>query len=244
MKKANHLMLAALMLAIFLPASYTQAHDSHQRRVISTSGHGEVKVKPDMAVLHLSVRATHKSGKDAKQDVDDRINNFLDTLQGLKIKKKDIVASSLRIYPRYEHYSGNRQFKGYEASRTMTVTLRELKALTDVMDKALEQRLEGVDNIRYDHSNADKYRSEAHTLAITNSKTKAEALAKAYDAELGPIITINYHNNAPIYASKQSDMMMEASTLRAAPARPGTYIADELVFSDSIQVTFDLIVSE
>ena len=27
-------------------------------------------------------------------------------------------------------------------------------------------------------------------------------------------------------------------------SQPGTYIADELVFSDSIQVSFDLIVSE
>ena len=238
-----------LLTLLFLPllslAVACQAHDNPQRRIISTNGHGEVKVKPDMAILNLSVRATHKSGKAAKQDVDNRVNNFLDVLDDIGIKREDVIASNLRVHPRYEHYSGNRQFKGYEASRNMSVTLHDMEKLTGIMDKALEQRLEGIDQIRYDHSDADQYRNQAHKLAIDNSKTKAAALAEAYEAELGPIVTITYHNNTPIYGGMKSEMAdAAASPMMARQSRPGTYIADELVFRDNIQVTFDLIVSE
>ena len=239
MRTLLSLLLISSLLALSLT---TQAHENPQRRLISTNGYGEVKIKPDMAILNLSVRATHKSGKTAKQDVDDRVNNFLDVLKKLDIKKKDIVASNLRVHPRYEHYSGSRQFKGYEAVRNMAVTIRELEKLTGIMDKALEQRLEGIDQIRYDHSDADKYRDQAHRLAIENSKTKANALANAYDAELGPVVTINYHKNSPVYGGTAE--MANDGVMAMSRARPGTYIADELVFSDQIQVTFDLIISE
>jgi len=233
-----------LLLPLIIFALSCQAHDDSQRRKISINGYGEVKVKPDIAVVNLSVRATHKSGKAAKQDVDDRINNFLDVLKKIGIKEKDVIASTLRVNPRYEHNSGIRRFTGYEASRTMHITLHDLAMLTNVMDKALEQRLEGIDNIRYDNSKADQHRMTAHKLAIENSKTKADALAQAYDAELGSIITINYHNNTPIYGGVKTEMMMDTSPMIARQSRPGTYIADELTYRDNIQVTFDLIVSE
>lgn len=239
-KHLNKLLLLPLLFVVFA----CQAHENPQRRIISTNGHGEVKVKPDMAIINLSVRATHKSGKAAKQDVDDRVNNFLDALKALGIKKEDIVASNLRVYPRYEHQSRHRIFKGYEATRNMSVSLHKMEMLTDVMDKALEQRLEGIDQIRYDSSKADKHRDTAHRLAIENSKVKANALAEAYGAELGPVLTINYHNNTPIYGGEKIEMMADAAPMMLRESRPGTYIADKLVFSDNIQVTFDLIVSE
>ena len=236
------LLVIPLMLIVF--SCMVQAHDNPQRRIISTNGQGEVKVKPDMAVLNLSVRATHKNGSAAKKDVDDRVNNFLAVLKTLGIKQKDVIASNLRVHPRYEHTSGTRHFKGYTATRNLAVTIHKLPMLTDVMDKALEQKLEGIDRIHYDHSDADTYKNKAHQQAIKNSITKATALAKAYDADLGPILTINYHNQVPAYRAGKAEMMVADSAMLSRASQPGTYIADELVFRDNIQVTFDLIVDE
>ncbi len=239
----NKPFLSTLLIAAMVAFSFaSHAHETPLRRMISTSGHGEVKVKPDLAKLHLSVRATHKSGEAAKKDVDDRINQFLDALKTLNIEQKDVIASNLQVSARYEHTKGESHFKGYEARRNLVVTVHKLSMLTDIMDLALAQRLEGIDQIQYDSSAADRYRDEAHRLAIENSKRKAEALATAYDAELGPVITINYHNRAPIYDGVRTEAAADVMMVKSA--RPGTYIADEIVFSDSIQVTFDLIISE
>lgn len=233
-----------LVLPLILLTLACQAHDDPNRRLISTNGFGEVKVKPDIAIVNLSVRAIHKSGKTAKLDVDDRVNNFLDELKNMKIKQEDIIASSIRLNPRYEHHSGTRRFTGYEAVRTLSITLHDMGQLTVVMDQALEQRLEGIDNIRYDNSQMDTHIQSAHQLAISDSKAKAAALAKAYGAELGPIIRIDYHRNTPVYRGVAKASSMEGvQMMRAAPSRPGTYLPDQIIYTDNIQVQFDLIIN-
>ncbi|WP_461517492.1 SIMPL domain-containing protein [Porticoccus sp.] len=220
------------------------ADDDTNRRLLSTNGHGEVKASADTAIIDLSVRATRKSGEEAKRDVDDRLNRFLDQLKEMKIDQKDVVASSLRVYPRYEHTDGSRHFSGYEAVRTLSVTLHKLEQLTHVIDQALAQRLEGIDNLRYENSKADEHQLNAHQLAIADSKLKASALAKAYGAELGQIVRIDYHSNTPIYSPKTQDAGIEsAQLLRSSASRPGTYLPDQLVYQDNIQVVFDLIIN-
>lgn len=234
-----------VLLLIMLLCSFSAfADDDTNRRLLSTNGHGQVEASADTAIIDLSVRAIRKSGEEAKRDVDDRLNLFLDKLKEMKIDQKDVVASSLRVYPRYEHSDGNRHFSGYEAVRTLSVTLHSLEQLTHVLDQALAQRLEGIDNLRYENSNADEHQLKAHQLAIADSKLKASALAKAYGAELGPIVRIDYHSNTPIFSPKMQDVGMEsAQLLRSSTARPGTYLPDQLIYQDNIQVVFDLIIN-
>jgi len=219
------------------------AGDDLDRRLISTNGYGEVEVSADTAIVDLSVRAIRKSGQEAKREVDDRLNAFLDQLEKMAIERKDIVASNLRVYPRYEHSNGTRHFSGYEAVRSLSVTLHDLTQLTHVMDQALAHDVEGIDQLRYENSQADKHRLEAHHRAIADSKRKAASLAEAYGAELGPIVRIDYHNNTPAFSGKQDVAMESAQLLRSSSSRPGTYLPDQLTYRDNIQVVFDLIIN-
>ncbi|TNE77573.1 MAG: DUF541 domain-containing protein [Gammaproteobacteria bacterium] len=237
-------MRSLLLLSLLLVSFASLADDDANRRLISTNGYGEVKASADTAIIDLSVRATRKSGQEAKREVDDRLNTFLDQLEKMAIDQKDVVASSLRVYPRYEHSDGTRHFSGYEAVRTVSVTLHKLEQLTHVMDQALAHRLEGIDNVRYENSNADEFRLKAHQQAIADSKLKAESLANAYGAELGPIVRIDYHRNTPMFSPKVQDAGFEsAQLLRSSVSRPGTYLPDQLLYQDNIQVVFDLIVN-
>ncbi|WP_461480741.1 SIMPL domain-containing protein [Porticoccus sp.] len=236
----RHLLLLSLLLCSFTAA----ADDDSNRRLLSTNGYGEVQASADTAIIDLRVSAIRKSGQEAKRDVDDRLNSFLDQLKKMDIDQEDVVASSLRVYPRYEHSDGSRHFSGYEAVRTLSVTLHKLEQLTHVIDQALAQRLEGIENLRYENSHADEHQLQAHKLAIADSKAKASALAKAYGAELGPIVRIDYHNNTPIFSPKMQDAGIEsAQLLRSSVSRPGTYLPDQLTYQDNIQVVFDLIIS-
>lgn len=235
-----------MILVITMMTTAAHATDYENRRTVSVNGYGEVKVEADMAVVDLSVRSVRKSGKEAKKEVDDRVNNFLAELKTMGIKPKDIIASTLHIFPRYEHINSSRHFSGYEANRSIEVTIRDLKHLTHIMDKALEQKLEGIDNIRFENSKMPKHVLKAHKLAIADSKQKAKQLAKAYGAQLGPIVRIDYHRNAPIYGTSQGDsaeMYASAPMSRSMKSSPGTYTAGEISYTDNISVIFDLIVS-
>ena len=238
------ILICSLLLPLFAIA------DQYDQRLVHTNGYGEVKVKPDMARISLSVTATRKAALDAKTEVDRRVNRFLAALKKADIKKKDIIASGLRTNPQYEYnrLTSKQVFTGYIATRNLTVTIRELTQLTDIMDLALEHKIENIGNIRYESSEADKYRDQARVKAIENSKRKAAALAKAYGAELGSIVNIQYYNNQSNFGGIEQDFAVrqtgKVSLSASSTGRQATYLPDEITFSDNIQVVFALIVNQ
>ena len=237
-----------LLITLSLILPMLAVADQYDRRLIHTNGYGEVKVKPDMAKLSLSVQVTRKAALDAKTEVDKRVNELLDALKKQGIKEKDVIASGLRTNPQYEYSKSlGRNLTGYNATRTLNVTVRKLEKLTNVMDLALKNDIQNISHISYESSEKDKHINQARKNAIANSKLKAKALAEAYNAELGAIVSIQYHSRQANFAleahTASRPRMAQAMALSAAPSQPATYLPDEITFSDNIQVTFDLIVN-
>ncbi|MCV6604157.1 MAG: SIMPL domain-containing protein, partial [Porticoccaceae bacterium] len=92
-----------LLITLFLILPMLAVADQYDRRLIHTNGYGEVKVKPDMAKLSLTVEVTRKEALAAKTETDKRVNDFIAALKKQGIKEKDIIASSLRTNPQYEY---------------------------------------------------------------------------------------------------------------------------------------------
>ena len=236
----NLMFICSLLLPLFAAA------DQYDQRLIHTNDYGEVKVKPDMARISLSVSATRKVALDAKTEVDQRVGRFLVALKKANIKKKDIIASGIRTNPQYEHnkLASKRVFTGYIATRNLTITVRQLEQLTNIMDLALADKIQNIGHISYESSEADKHRDQARAKAIENSKRKAKALAKAYDAELGSIVNIQYRSNRAFPATSNALMEARLDVSARGRSQQATYLPDEITFSDNIQVAFDLIVNQ
>jgi len=234
-------------LAIILSFS-GHADKRSNMRSISTNGYGEIKVEADMAQLHLSVTVTRKKALEAKAETDLRVNNLIGELKGTGIEDDDITASGLQTSPRYQHSSDQgRQFVGYQANRNVVVTIRDLNQLTDIMDIALANDIQTISRIAYRSSDEGRHREQARSNAIADSRNKARFLAEAYGAELGAIYTINYHSNHAAQNSALVEQSVMADSMRLSSnsgASRGVYKPRQLIFSDNIQVVFDLIVSE
>ncbi|MCV6605323.1 MAG: SIMPL domain-containing protein, partial [Porticoccaceae bacterium] len=146
----------------------------------------------------------------------------------------------------YSRITSKRNFVGYNATRTLNITVRELGKLTDLMDLALKNDIQNIGHISYESSEADRHINQARKNAIANSKLKARSLAQAYDAELGAIVNIQYHSQQANYALLEQDSgrhKVSSMAFSSAAQSPATYLPDEITFSDNIQVTFDLIVN-
>lgn len=214
-----------------------------QRHLITT-GTGEAVVAPDRARIAMSAEALHRDSASAREDVDGRINSLIEKLKALGIKEKDIVAASLRINPNYDYKGQERIFSGYRASRGIDVRLSKLGLLNKVIDAAVTANINNISQISLESSQEDKYRLLARERAIEDSKTKAADLARAYAAQLGPIFKIEYYNSNVVRPNAIEETGMRTKLAFAADNEPGRYLYDEIRFSDSIQVIFDLIVNE
>lgn len=237
---ANLLTSLGCAVALTLAASGTAfASELPANRHISTTGYGEVRVQPDTVVIQLQVSATEASGAAAKKEVDQRVNRFLAASERAGLDKKQITAGQLHINARWEYQNQERVFTGYQASRNLQVRLADLERLSAVVDMALDNGISNVQQLSYEHSKADELTQQAHQKAVQNSKDKAESLAASYGARLGLIYSIRYQRaNIQLPAPVMQEAAMARASFAADSA--GVYLQEEIVFSDSIEVVFDL----
>ncbi len=91
---------------------------------------------------------------------------------------------------------------------------------------------------------ADKqlYQDQARQRAITDSKEKAEVLAKAYNAKLGSILRIEYQ--APSNYPQPYGHMEALSKSSMGDQVQVQYLHDQVQFTDRINVVFELLIND
>ncbi|MFH4359376.1 oxidative stress defense protein [Vibrio diabolicus] len=160
---------------------------------VTTTGYGEVIATPDMATFSVKVVDTTMTAEQAKQSVDKTVEQFLKNLSDAGLSKDNVTSSNLYLAPQY-HYpkSGKAELVGYRASRSIDVTVTDLKNLNQYLDMALEAGINQVDNIQLKVSNQAEYQQKARMAAIQDAREKAASLATGFEKKLGDIWQINY----------------------------------------------------
>ncbi|EGR0025131.1 oxidative stress defense protein [Vibrio alginolyticus] len=160
---------------------------------VTTTGYGEVTATPDMATFSVKVVDTTMTAEQAKLSVDKTVEEFLKSLSDAGLSKDNITSSNLYLAPQY-HYpkSGKAELVGYRASRSIDVTVTDLKNLDQYLDMALEAGINQVDNIQLKVSNQAEYQQKARMAAIKDAREKAGSLATGFEKKLGDVWQINY----------------------------------------------------
>ncbi|MCR9484629.1 MULTISPECIES: oxidative stress defense protein [Vibrio] len=160
---------------------------------VTTTGYGEVTATPDMATFSVKVVDTTMTAEQAKLSVDKTVEEFLKSLSDASLSKDNITSSNLYLAPQY-HYpkSGKAELVGYRASRSIDVTVTDLKNLNQYLDMALEAGINQVDNIQLKVSNQVEYQQKARMAAIKDAREKAGSLATGFEKKLGDVWQINY----------------------------------------------------
>ena len=183
--------LSIFVLLAFSAISYANSGLPDNRH-IAVTGNAKLQAKADIAVVSLEVESLKATSLAAKQDVDNRVNNFLDGLDRFDIDEENVSASSITTEPNYIYQDdGKKQLDGYRASRTLKVSLKQLEHLNALMDFALSVKVDEIRNIELKSSKADELKDQVNALAVKNAKDKGKSLANAFDAKLGKIYSIN-----------------------------------------------------
>lgn len=185
---------------------------------VLTNGSAEIRVPADMATLSFSITTQEKTPQKARQVVDTSVASFVNALELAGFKRQELVAGNLRLAPEYSQTSGlSLKLNGYQASR----------------DVALKSGINAVQSIQYDVRDKARYLSQVREQAISDSKSKAAELAKAYGMTLGKIYSIQY-------VSQEPPSLMRGRMLMNAPSPADSYLAEDIRFADNVSVVFNL----
>jgi len=185
--------------ATALPAATVEDACDNSRSV-HVSGAAVVYVIPDRALLQLGVQSNGLTPDSVRNANAQDIQKVIQAIHALGVQPKDIATDYYIVYPVYEDYN-SLVIIGYRIDNTVSITLRDVGLVDDVLIAALKAGANEVQDLQFYSSELRKYRDQARTLAMKAAGEKAEALAEAAEAQAGCILSISENTWSQYYGS-------------------------------------------
>ena len=202
-------------------AAVSQSINSDQDLGISVTGIGEVDVNPDLAILKLGILVQMDSLSQAQQQANTSMNAIMNALAGFSIADSDIQTAAYSIKPVWTWKDGESIFSGYKVENNISIKLRDMDKIGEVIDAAVGAGGEYVvvSGISFTVDNPKSYYTAARTAAMADAKEKATQLAKSAGVKVGLPISIvesNYYETR-----KSSELLVGASDGNTTSISPG-----------------------
>jgi len=202
---------------------------------ITVRGQGTIKVKPDIAYINLGVYTENKDAKIAQEENATKMNKVISALKNIGIDEKDMQTNYYYIYPIYDYQSkGGNRIVGYNVTNTITVTVRDILKVGNVLDLAIKEGANVSSGIQFSIADTEKYYNEALKQAVKNAKGKAEAIGEAIGVEIKvpvSVVEISYGGRTVVYADIEQ-MSAKAESV-STPVETG-----EMDINATVEVTY------
>ena len=197
---------------------------------ISVTGEATVSVPPDQAQIDGGVNSDAKTAREASDANNAAMGKVLLALKGAGIDEKDYQTSRLSLQPQYApNRSGPSPIVGYRASNRVTIRLRDVTKVANVIDVLVGAGATDIGGINFMVSQASKLLDDAREKAIADARRKAEIYARAAGVTLGGPLSISEEGSpAPVFRGKM-----------AAPMAAGAVVAQgEETLSVTVNVSW------
>ena len=208
-------------------------------RVVKTTGTAEIKVTPDRVVIRVGVERQSATAKSAKAAVDNTSRKILAALKMASIDDKDIQTAYLDLQPT-SYYEKHVRVNNFTATQSLSVTIRDLSHLDNVMDAVMSAGANHIDGIEYQSSELRKYRDQARDEATKAAKEKAVALAQGLGNQVGKTYSIEEVQQWEGY-SMMGGLAANVALERAAPPPSPSTAPGQLTITASVIVRLDLL---
>ncbi len=189
MKRILTVVLSALMVVALATTAFAATAAAP---TVTVSATAKIAVEPDIAYVSLGVRTENASSKTAKQQNTAAMTKVLDALKKAGVAEKDIQTSSLSMYTNYSwDNAGNRKVNGYTVSNTVSITVRDLDKVGDIVDAAMNAGANQFNNVSFAVEDEEEYYVKVLGEATKKAKKRAAAIASASGMTLGSAISLS-----------------------------------------------------
>ena len=212
-----------------------QAQSAEAPRQISVSGTGRVDLAPDMATVRIGVTHQDEDAAAALQQTSDAVAAMLARLTELGIAARDVQTAGLSLNPVWRdrpEQQGQPMPWGFEASNVVSLRLRDIAALGEVLDSLVADGANRLDGVSFGLQDPEASMDEARRLAVADARRKATLFAEAAGGALGQVIDLTETGMAT-----PRPQMMEMAAMRADSV---PVAAGEVGITASVQMTFAL----
>lgn len=176
--------------------------------IISVTTTATASVASDLATVDLGITNTASSAGAAQATNTEKMNAMIAGMKELGIEAKDLKTSSYNVNPQYDYNKSPAVVVGYEASQTLTVTMRDQDLVNSVVAKAGDLGATNIGSLRYTVEDRSIAEAKARADAIAKAYEQSLAIADSMGARLGRVVNYSEMNTPnypiPYYAMAES----------------------------------------
>jgi uncharacterized protein YggE len=188
---------------------------------IAVVGSGKVTVIPDMATIQLGVVIEKSSAKAAREAGAAAMTKVITAIRALGIADVDIATATVSLGPVYDYTTNNAQkIRGYQLSNMVSVTVRDLTKVADVLDDGVTAGATSVNGITFDVAERTGAEAKAREAAMADAKAKATTLSNAAGVSITGVASISESVSTPIWYGR--DFAAGAAAEASTPVMPGS----------------------
>ena len=162
-------------------------------KTVRVTGTGIVAGTPDVVVLSIGVSVERDSVKQARTEAAEAMAGVIESLKGNGLLDPDIQTQHFSIYQQFDYIKGQREFRGYNVTNTVSAKIRDLDTVGNVIDDAAEAGgdLVEINSIQFTIDDTTKLKMQARVAAMQDAQAKAQTLATEGGVTLGKPISIS-----------------------------------------------------
>ena len=229
MLKASFVVISTV-LALAGPALADGSEAEFHTTTAIFSARGEVKARPDLAVISVGVQAEGPTAADALNRNRIQMNAALAALRASGVAAVDVQTSSLDLQPQYVFDNGRpRRLTGYQADNVVTARLRNLQGVGATVDALVAAGANQINSISFEIADRGPLENAARREAVKALRAKAELYATASGYRVSRLVSLTEGEAAapphPLFATR----MAVQGASPPSPVEPGELSVSETV---------------
>ncbi len=204
----------AAVAILVAPCAQAQQPTTQPEARVIVIGEGSVPVAPDYAQIRGGVTSKGKTVREATDANSKLMAAVTAALLNAGIAQADIQTAQFSIQPVYTPPQNEPKLAGYSVSNQVTVTVRALGKVSDILDRMVDAGATDIGNVSFLHSNPAKALDQAREAAVADARRKAELYAHASGFTLGRVAWLTEDTGA---MSPVRTPMFRAQAAMAAP---------------------------
>ncbi len=254
-KRRRVMAMALVLLAALLPAvgcastptvvvEQPAAAPDTQQRGLWVTGIGEMRMRPDLAVIDFGVEIRAAGVGEAQEQSSEALESVMEVLEDNDISEEMVRTTgfSIREATRWNEDSGEEVVTGYEVSTRMEAEAGDGEMAGEVIAALVEAAGDHirVHGIRFEPYSPDDFSEDVLVRAMEDAEWNAVFLAERAGVTLGKPIFIS--DGGPVSATSNA-MEMDYPVVTDSPSAPVPPIIEpgELTYRTTVRVCYEIL---
>ncbi len=205
------------------PSTAAAGSDQPAEHTLSVTGEGKVTLTPDIATVQLGVLTERPTAKAARQAAAVAMTNVVDAVRKMGIADKDIATASISLSPTYDYpNNATPRIRGYQLQNTVTVTVRNLDQLGDLLDNSVVAGATTINGVNFDVADRAAAEAQARQAAVADAKAKADTLANGLGVHIAGVASVSEQVSTPVWYGRNVAGEALGAADASTPVMPGT----------------------